>query len=158
MEYHNQCTALHRIEMKRARLRALIHTVCIASDSVFANRNEESPFKGIDTYFSITIRSPPFLIEMKRARLRALIHCRFFLGLSGVYHRNEESPFKGIDTLLGLSGSGVLSDRNEESPFKGIDTPISCVRYGIWSAIEMKRARLRALIHPMKISYGGSNK
>ena len=61
------------IEMKRARLRALIHPPPNPSSHIPLHRNEESPFKAIDTLYDYFI----------------------FINLT---HRNEESPFKGIDT------------------------------------------------------------
>ena len=59
--------------MKKARLRALTQFCLLALHVVSTGRNEESPFKGIDTTNAIAEKNP-------------------------FTSRNEESPFKGIDT------------------------------------------------------------
>ncbi len=59
--------------MKKARLRALTHSILLLKILGRPSRNEESPFKGIDTTNAIAEKNP-------------------------FTSRNEESPFKGIDT------------------------------------------------------------
>ena len=58
--------------MKEARLRALTPQSLISLKSFFCDRNERSPFKGIDTYALSVGRAGLHRIEMKEARLRAL--------------------------------------------------------------------------------------
>ena len=61
--------------------------------------------------------------------------------------RNEESPIKGIDTHKTRTRSGFFRSRNEESPIKGIDTIAWIVTIPNNTAVEMRKARLRALTH-----------
>ncbi len=79
-------------------------------------RNEESPFKGIDTFLHHIHSYTTCTIEMKRARLRALIHTSSSSDPRVTTNRNEESPFKGIDTHSVSSLYRTHSHRNEESP------------------------------------------
>ena len=61
------------IEMKEARIRALIHHIKYNFGFYFYDRNEGSPYKGIDTLACIIFQFYLFGIEMKEARIRALI-------------------------------------------------------------------------------------
>ena len=83
---------------------------------------------------------------MKKARIRALIHIKTGIPSGCLRGRNEKSPYKGIDTLSKYSDSFKALCRNEKSPYKGIDTPPCLECFLKRQIVEMKKARIRALI------------